>query len=60
MEYINIILNQLGLIGDFIKWILEFLNSVDNRILLISIFVLFFVIMFNNGIITKKSPHKRY
>lgn len=52
------ILNNFGLIGDFIELIINFINSVNPVIIIILLFVVFLVIMFNNSVITKKSPYK--
>lgn len=56
---ITSILNELGYIGDFIKFLINWINSVNPIIIIILLFVVFFVIIFNNSIITKKSSYKR-
>ena len=56
---INKILNSLGLIGDFIQWILNLLDGMHPGILIILFFVIFFVVMFKNSVVTRKAPYKR-
>lgn len=59
MTIINNILNELGLIGDCVQWIIRLINGMQHpEILLILIFVGFLVVMFGNGIITRKTPYK--
>ena len=57
---INKILNNLGLIGDCIKWILNLLDGMHPVILIILFFVVFLVVMFKNSVITRKAPYKKY
>ena len=57
---INKILNSLGLIGDCIKWIITLLDGMNPVILIILFFVIFLVVMFDNSIVTRKAPYKRY
>ena len=60
MTIINEILNKLGLIGDFINWIITTIDNTSPKILMILVFVVFLVVMFKNSVVTKKSPYKRY
>jgi len=57
---INKILNSLGLIGDCVQWIINLLDGIHPVILIILFFVVFLVVMFDNSIVTRKAPYKRY
>jgi len=52
------ILNNFGLIGDFIELIIKIIDGINPIIMIILLFVVFLVIMFNNSIITKKSAYR--
>lgn len=61
MSSINAILNNLGLIGDFIKLFFNWFNGLDRLdsiILMVLVFLVFLVLMFNNSVITKKSAYR--
>ena len=60
MTIINEILNNLGLIGDFIKLILKLIDNTSPEILIILVFVVFLVVMFKNSVVTKKSAYRKY
>lgn len=51
-------LNNFGLIGIFVKNIINWINSVNPIIIIILLFIVFLVIMFNNSVITKKSSYR--